>query len=217
MGSIIDLKGCIFGEWTVLGRSDKKAKNKSVVWSCICTCGRIFDVNGNSLRTIASTKCVRCANPDRKTKYTKDPIKIIYRGMKQRCYYEGHIKYNYYGGRGIGICKEWLDNPSSFYEWSYRNGYKKGLSIERINNDEGYNPENCKFITLSEQQNNKRSSIKIIINNETKILSEWCKIYNISRSTVDRRVKSGMTYEEALKKPTKTQLKEVDYDKNSIE
>jgi hypothetical protein len=198
MGKYIDLTGRVFGEWTVVERSDKVLKDKNVRWLCRCSCGNMVCVNGNSLRSGRSTKCVHCVEPYSKTKYTKDPIKIIFVGMKQRCYYEKHTKYSHYGGRGIKIHQAWLDNPEEFYNWAYDNGYQKGMSIERVDGDKNYEPANCKFINRDEQQKNKRNTIKITIGGQTKILSEWCKVYKVNRNTIKSRVDRGMSYQEAL-------------------
>ena len=119
--------------------------------------------------------------------------------MKARCYDGNHKSYDNYGGRGIKIYTEWLNNPTSFYNWAYENGYDAGMTIERIDSDEGYNPSNCKFIPLKEQSSNRRSNNYIDIGGQVKTLSEWCRIYKINRNTVKSRIRRGMTPEEALK------------------
>lgn len=197
MGNFIDLTGKKFGEWTVIEKAEK-ATSGNYKWLCRCSCGNLKKVDGNSLRGGRSTKCVSCVEPYSKTKYSGKPIQVILKGMKQRCYYKKHNKYKDYGGRGIGIHQEWIDNPVSFYDWAYDNGYKEGLSIERIDNNGNYEPSNCTFIEVNEQQQNKRKNNWITINGKTKILADWCKQFNINRNTVSSRVKRGMGYEEAL-------------------
>ena len=195
-----DLKGRKFGEWTVIKRGSKTSSGNQN-WICKCLCGRKFEVRGYTLKSGASTKCKHCVVPYSKTKYTKDPIKIVWRGMKQRCYNENHQAFNHYGGRGIEICSEWLEEPSIFYNWAYVNGYGEGMSIERINNNEGYSPGNCKFIPMSGQSMHRRTNNYIEINNETKTLGEWCKEYNIKRSTASSRIQRGWSPEKAITTP----------------
>ncbi len=198
MGKSIDLTGQKFGEWTVLKRSEK-ATSGNYKWLCRCSCGTEKDVDGNSLRSGKSTKCRQCAVPHNRTKYTGDSIQTTFSGMKARCYDGNHKSYDNYGGRGIKIYTEWLNDPTSFYNWAYENGYDAGMTIERIDSDEGYNPSNCKFIPLKEQSSNRRSNNYIDIGGQVKTLSEWCRIYKINRNTVKSRIRRGMTPEEALK------------------
>ena len=91
-------------------------------------------------------------------------LMVIYYGMKQRCYYKKQPYYLYYGGRGIKICDEWLgDNgAATFYKWAMANGYNENSSIDRIDNDKGYSPDNCRFIPMLAQQANRRCVDKIM-------------------------------------------------------
>lgn len=87
---------------------------------------------------------------------SKRRLASIYQGMKQRCYNTNRPNYKYYGGRGIVICNEWLNSPQAFYEWSLSNGYRDDLSIDRIDNNRGYFPDNCRWVSAKEQATNKR-------------------------------------------------------------
>lgn len=200
MSRVIDLAGEKFGEWTVLERAGK-ASSGNYKWLCECSCGNKVEVDGNSLRGGRSTGCRRCAVPHNRTEYSGDPIQTIWAGMKQRCYDPNQARYERYGGRGIYICDKWLKEPKKFYEWAYDNGYYKGMSIDRINNDKGYSPENCRIIPLKDQGRNRRSNRHIEINGEIKIMNEWCKIFEINRSTVRGRLKRGWNTEDAFKTP----------------
>ena len=86
----------------------------------------------------------------------KRRLASIYQGMKQRCYNTKRPHYKYYGGRGIVICDEWLNNPQAFYDWSMANGYQENLTIDRINNDGNYEPQNCRWVSMKEQATNSR-------------------------------------------------------------
>lgn len=198
MGEKIDLTGKKFGEWVVIKETKNKTSSGNFKWLCRCSCGREFEVDGNSLRGGYSTRCVHCVGKLRKTKYTGDPIKTVFMGMKQRCQYERHIKYKDYGGRGIKVCDEWLENPEKFYEWAYLNGYKKGLTIDRIDNNQGYSPENCRFIPHAEQMKNRRNVYRITINGETDTLTGWCKRKGLIYSTVRARIAKGIPIMTAL-------------------
>jgi hypothetical protein len=135
-------------------------------------------------------------------KEDKKRLIIIRHSMYGRCYYPTTNGYERYGGRGIKMCDEWLNNPDSFYEWSINNGYKKGLTIDRIDVNGNYEPSNCRWVTKEIQDNNRRTNRKITYKGETKTLSQWSKEYNINIVTLSDRLKTGMTIEEALNKPT---------------
>jgi hypothetical protein len=117
--------------------------------------------------------------------------------MLERCYDKSSQAYKNYGGRGIVICNEWLD-IRIFHNWAMGSGYKKGLTIERIDNNGPYSPENCKWATRKEQARNKRNNIHITFRGEDKILAEWSKILNIPEDTIKWRLDHGMSDEEAL-------------------
>ena len=100
---------------------------------------------------------------------------MIYYHIKTRCFNKKDIRWKHYGGRGITICKEWKNDYLSFKNWALSNGYKQNLSIDRIDNDGNYCPENCRWSTTKEQCNNKRNNLHITAFGETKTISEWIK------------------------------------------
>lgn len=122
--------------------------------------------------------------------------------MMQRCYNKENHNYSRYGGRGITVCDEW-HNPAVFIEWARSTvGHKvKGLSVDRIDNDKGYSPNNCRWATPKEQQHNTRSNRWETVDGETRTISDWCREYGISTQLVNERQKNGMSFEQALKKP----------------
>ena len=107
--------------------------------------------------------------------------------MKRRCYNKQNARYDRYGGRGITVCEEWLNDFQSFYDWAINNGYSDDLTIDRIDNDGNYEPANCKWSTNKEQCNNRVTNINIKIGNTTKTLTEWCEIFDVDvRRTMAR-------------------------------
>ena len=134
-------------------------------------------------------------------KEDKKRLITIRHSMYCRCYYPSTNGYERYGGRGIKICDEWINNPQSFYDWAINNGYQKNLTLDRIDVNGNYEPSNCRWATKEEQDNNRRTNRKITYKGETKTLSQWCRKYNIGKTTLSDRLKSGMSIEEALNKP----------------
>ena len=128
----------------------------------------------------------------------------VWCSMRERCRNENNKDYKHYGGRGIAVCGDW-DECKNFKEWAISNGYKEGLSIDRIDTNGDYCPGNCRWITIQEQQRNKRNSRFLTFNGETHCLSQWAKITGLKRETIrDRIDKSGWSVEEALSTPLVT-------------
>lgn len=124
--------------------------------------------------------------------------------MRDRCYNERCKSYGNYGGRGIRICDEWLEDAESFVEWALKNGYEDGLSIDRIDNDGDYDPGNCRWVTAAENNQNRRSSRLFTIDGETLNLQQWCDRYGVSRSMVHARLSRGWGIEKALSAKKRT-------------
>ena len=109
--------------------------------------------------------------------------------MKQRCLNKNSKDYANYGGRGIKIYQEWIDNPITFYNWAINNGYNDNLSIDRIDNNGNYEPSNCRWVTPKEQARNRRNNKLITYNNETHCISEWAEITGIPRKCLEYRIR----------------------------
>lgn len=124
----------------------------------------------------------------------------VWCSIKSRCYNKNTAAYKDYGGRGIEMCKEWKDNFEPFMLWAMENGYEDGLSIDRVNNDFGYCPNNCRWVTDAAQASNRRSNRNYTINGETHCLTEWARLNGINPKTLFTRVYSGCNFEEALRK-----------------
>jgi hypothetical protein len=124
----------------------------------------------------------------------------IWNNMKQRCINSHNPQFADYGGRGITVCEDWL-KYECFRDWALNNGYSENLTIDRINNNSGYCPENCRWATPREQANNTRKVRLITYNGETHSVCEWSRILNIKQSTLNMRLnKYGWSAEEALRK-----------------
>ena len=123
--------------------------------------------------------------------------------MKNRCHNPDADNYKDYGGRGITVCDEWRHSYSAFSTWAKQNGYANNLSIDRIDNNKGYSPENCRWVNDFVQGNNKRSNAVFTIDGETKTVTQWARRYGIKPITVFSRLYKGMGIVEALTKSTK--------------
>lgn len=124
--------------------------------------------------------------------------------MKERCYNIKSKDYKNYGLRGIIICDEWLKSPQSFFDWAISNGYKENLTIDRIDVNGNYEPNNCRWITKKQQNNNRRTNKFITYNNETHTLAEWSEIVNIKYKVLHKRIKYfNWNIEKAFNTPVK--------------
>jgi len=192
MGKFIDLTGQRFGKWAVLERASND-KNSNPMWLCRCICGRTEMVLGYSLRGGVSRRCVYCRNKENPTKHGQQGTRLysVWQGMIRRCENLNHEAYKYYGGRGISVYPEWRKDFKIFMDWAQANGYKEGLSIDRIDNNGNYGPGNCRFVAAKEQSRNRRSNRPIKIGNETKLLIEWAEQAGIDKLTLRYRIESG--------------------------
>lgn len=137
-----------------------------------------------------------------------EPIYAVWQSMKTRCLCKTNKRYKDYGQRGIKICEQWLDFQT-FRKWAIENGYKKRKTLDRIDNDKGYCPENCRWTGYKEQANNKRNNHLIEYNGEKHTISEWSKILELKIGTLNSRInKLGWPIEIALSKEKNTKLRE---------
>ena len=149
-----DLTGLRFGRLTVLERATNNKRN-GICYLCICDCGRKKIVDVCHLRNGLTTSC-GCFHKERARKAntthsgSKTRLYQTWCNMKARCYRQGSTDYRRYGGRGITICDEWRDNFAAFQEWALSHGYDDNLTIDRIDVDKGYCPENCQWLSRSE-------------------------------------------------------------------
>ncbi|ALA13205.1 HNH endonuclease [Bacillus phage TsarBomba] len=178
-------------------------------FSCICECGTKKEVTLTKLKR-GDTKSCGCLTLDRtketNTKHGKRYTRLynIWRGMKLRCDNENDPNYTNYGGRGITIYAEWYDFEA-FYSWAVNNGYTDTLTIERVDVNKGYCPDNCIWANATAQARNRRSNKYVTLFDETKTLAEWLQDERtaMSRNIYNSRVKQGWSPEKALTTPVK--------------
>lgn len=122
----------------------------------------------------------------------------IWAHMKSRCLDRDSDCYNHYGGRGITVCDEWKDSFSAFRSWAIDNGYKNGLTIERIDVNGNYQPNNCRWIPQSEQSKNTRRTIMLSYNGDTLCLKDMANKYGLNQATLRNRLNRGLTIQQAI-------------------
>lgn len=156
MGRKIDLTGREFERLSVISEAGRD-KHGEVLWLCDCICGNIKIIRSSSLRSGISRSC-GCLRREKSTTHnlTRDPLYRIWATMKNKCYNPKSSGYKWYGARGIIVCSFWLNNAETFIIWAKVNGWKKGLQIDRKNNDLGYTPKNCRFVSNRKNSLNTR-------------------------------------------------------------
>lgn len=217
--------GDTYGELMLTGKSFFKPGDKANHVEVICGCGELFYTRLSSIKRGHTTSCgckrlnsflkantkhgICIGETDNKPRH---PIYNSWAGAKNRCFSENAESFKRHGGRGITMCNGWANNFGAFYKWSIENGWMKGLSIDRINNNGHYScgscphcvqngwPMNCRWTTLDVQSKNKSSTVFITAFNETKTQSDWGKDdrVKVSIRTVSDRIKKGWDIEKAM-------------------
>ena len=131
------------------------------------------------------------------------PLYNVWLTMKQRCYNPRDKHYKWYGSKGVKVCSEWLNNVEEFVEWALNNGYKPGLTLDRIDSNGDYTPSNCRFITIQAQQRNKSSNHVLTYEGISLTIQEWAEKLNITPSTLRSRIDKGWTIDRALTTPVR--------------
>lgn len=183
-------------------------------WRCKCDCGSEKIISKHDLDTgrVLSCGCYHSEHTtERFTKHggRKDRLYNVWAGMKERCYNPNIASYKYYGGRGIFVCDEWKNNYESFRDWSLSNGYdefsqNRECTLDRIDVNSGYCPDNCRWVDTIAQANNKRTNIKIEYNGVVHTIAEWARELNMKFMTLYNRLfKYNWPVEKALTTPVK--------------
>ena len=186
-----DLTGKRFCRWFVEGRAPNDIHRHSM-WYCVCDCGTRRIVSGINLRSGDSKSC-GCLNNERRYERVKHGgsgtrLYHIWKNIKSRCYNVNSPRYSEYGGRVILMCDEWKNDFSLFRDWAINNGYNDSLTIDRIDNNGCYSPDNCRCVNNTIQQNNKRNNHLITFNGKTQTMSQWSKELGIDAKIISHRL-----------------------------
>ena len=176
--NVKDLCGQKFGRLTVIKDTGERSKHGNVLWLCRCDCGNLT-INYSGHLCSGRTKSCGCLNSEKSAKRkmihgdtrNHEPTRLyrIWIAMKKRCSNPKSISYRYYGGKGISVCPEWASDYMTFKTWALTNGYQNNLTIDRIDHIGNYCPENCQWLTKSEnskkarRQANKSSGLRCIV------------------------------------------------------
>ena len=212
-----DLTGRRIGRLTVLKQvPTPEGKIKKRYYLCLCDCGNTAIVSAGNLTRKKPTRSCGCLLQETRNRILKEGretrngdsvlysrLLTIWTNMHRRCENPTDSHYKYYGEQGIKVCDEWFD-WDNFKYWALHNGYRDDLTIDRIDNDGNYEPDNCRWATLIEQANNKHNNVHITYRGETHTIPEWSRILDIPYKTLHarlRRTDSNFTLEEAMTLP----------------
>lgn len=217
MSKCISLIGQKFGRLTVIGQTENyisRSGKQHTAWECICSCTNRTKciVIGNNL-TKGNTRSCGCIKKEAASRLNKSHGKSetrlygIWCGMKKRCYNKKEPCYGRYGGKGITVCAEWLDKENgfiNFYNWSMAHGYDDNLSIDRIANDSGYSPENCRWVTTKIQNNNSSNCHFVNYKGCRKTISQLSEEYNVPYYILYQRIcKLNWSIDDSIRYPVK--------------
>lgn len=198
----LDLTGHIFGRLTVISAAPNRGK--LTYWNCVCSCGNFSTVQTTNLTSgkVQSCGCLmRDIARERHLTHGLSDTRLfhIWASMRGRCTNKNDQAFKYYGGRGITVCDEW-QKFETFREWALANGYRDDLTIDRINSDGNYCPNNCRWVIQSIQSKNRRC----VVTYKGKTIPDFCAEHNLKKSTVYSRLKSGWSIEKAIFTPVRS-------------
>jgi hypothetical protein len=226
----LNLAGKRFGRLTVIDRA--KNRGPRAFWNCVCDCGENSVVQTYQLVS-GHTRSCGCLKKDmpnsgrfkpsnkprvepslkpNKPHYSKERLYGVWKGMKARCYCPNASGYQNYGGRGITVCEDWTGNDGylRFREWAYSHGYDDSASnrkctLDRINANGNYGPDNCRWVDTKTQANNTRRNIQITVAGETHTRTEWAERLGVPSEAIRTPMRSGISGEEAVRSIMETQ------------
>lgn len=211
-----DLLGKTFGRLTVISvvpKEERKDK-KRMYYVCKCSCGnqKVVRRDGLTSGAILSCGCLqkeKALEVNTKHGFHKERLYHVWDGMKQRCSNPNHKEYSKYGGKGISVCSEWANSYPAFREFMLNHGYDPEApfgecTIDRIDNEGNYCPENCRIITIQEQQHNRETSVFYYLDGKRYTLTQIANNLGIPRGTLQGRLRRGFSIEEAISTPSRT-------------
>lgn len=203
-----DLTGTKFDRLIVIGLSHKASRNRRY-WLCQCVCGNEKAIREDSLLggSIKSCGCLAAEKARKNTAkhgMSRSRIYNVWQKMKMRCYNHKEKSFEHYGGRGISVCDEWKNSFQAFYDWAMSHGYEEHLTIDRIDVNGNYCPENCRWATMKEQQNNRRNNHIVIYNGRAQTIHQWADELNLNYNNLERNInKRNWDIEKAIQHKTK--------------
>lgn len=185
----VDSVGLTYGKLTVLSIDWASRKGRHIKARCKCECGTITHVWVALLRTGQTKSCGCLPNRTWVCSLPKDHSLIkVYYGMMARCHNPKNPGFVSYGGRGILVCNAWRESRESFFKWAMENGFRDDLQLDRIDNDKGYWPENCRFVTVSENSKNTRKNVFYEFGGQKMCISDWARTIGVSPQTMRYRL-----------------------------
>ncbi len=215
MGTFNDLSGNRYDMLYVIRRVDNSSDGY-VQYLCQCDCGNYKIIKADNLRNGNTHSCGCLKKKMMAEKQFKHGssggrhgqstrLYRIWRGMLSRCYTKSATEYDRYGGRGISVCDDWRYDYCSFMDWAMSNGYSDDLTIDRINNDSDYSPDNCRWVPFEKQLLNKSNNRLLSFNGQIKTITEWANEYNIDRRLLGSRIdRYGWPIDKALTTPVRS-------------
>ena len=203
MGRFHDLTGQRFGQLLVIERAEDKTTGSKpkTMWRCLCDCGKETVVWGSSL-TQGTT--VSCGCKKRKHGFAnKERLYETWQNMKRRCNNPRNKRYKQYGARGIKVCAEWEHDYVAFRNWAMSNGYADDLTIDRIDVDKGYSPDNCRWVGAKIQANNMTRNRFITFRGKTMTLSQWAEELGLSYGVINHRIQRGWDMDKIANTPVR--------------
>lgn len=196
MKNNIDLTGKKYGLLTVLSKSSEKNRY-GVMWECLCDCGNKTVTMSRRIRDGSTKSCGCLANPHgHATKEKMTPTYNSWRSMKARCYDSSAISYKNYGGRGITVCPEWINDFARFLKDMGER--PEGTQIDRLDVNGNYTPENCRWATRKQDSRNRRTTRNLTIDGVTQTSVDWSEQLNVDLKLINNRLRRGYSDKEAL-------------------
>lgn len=198
-----NLEGHRFGRLTVICKDETRPTDHGRYWKCICDCGKITYASTHALTSGNNMSCgclLRDLTIQRNLIHnqSKTDLYVMFYSMVARCENPNTPNYKRYGGRGIKICKEWREDFMAFHDWAFANGYRKGLSIDRIDYNGDYCPENCRWADMITQQNNKSTNRIVEYEGKKYTIANLARAFNLEYDFVYRCIVKGESVEDIV-------------------